>query len=127
MADARRVRAERRTTRIAQTAPIGDADACGSPSPNVNATTRPEVQEQLGSSQTQCESVDGRITTLSLARPSGSASCARPEMPHVHCMLAMATGLLETAMMTGSIASRSSSPQPVTQRRSPARSDPSPP
>ncbi|KAE8809712.1 hypothetical protein D1007_13601 [Hordeum vulgare] len=40
------------------------------------------------------EPVDGRTATPSLARPSGSASPARPEMPHGLRALAMATELL---------------------------------
>ncbi|KAE8797064.1 hypothetical protein D1007_27850 [Hordeum vulgare] len=94
MADARRVRAKCRTTRIAQTAPVGAAGACRSLSPVVNAATGPEVQEQQGSSQPVTEQADGRTTTLSLDTPSGSVSRARPEMPHGRRMLAMTTELL---------------------------------
>ncbi|KAE8810857.1 hypothetical protein D1007_12353 [Hordeum vulgare] len=94
MADARRVRAERCATRIAQTAHVGAAGAHPSLSPMVNAATGPEVQEQQGSSQLVTEQVDGRTATLSLAWPSGSASHARPEMPHGRRMLAMSTELL---------------------------------
>ncbi|KAI4987598.1 hypothetical protein ZWY2020_020398 [Hordeum vulgare] len=60
----------------------------------VNATTGPEVQEQQGSSQPVTEQVDGRTTTPSLAKPSGSASRARPEMPIGRRALAMVTELL---------------------------------
>ncbi|KAE8780969.1 hypothetical protein D1007_45820 [Hordeum vulgare] len=94
MADARRVRTERRATRIAQTAPVGAADACRSPSPMVNAATSPEAQEQQGSSQPLKEHVEGRTATPSLVRASGSASRARPETPHGGRALAMATELL---------------------------------
>ncbi|KAE8783159.1 hypothetical protein D1007_43422 [Hordeum vulgare] len=94
MADARRVRAERHTNRIAHTAPVGASGARRSPSPVVNAATGPEVQEQQGSSQPVTEPVDSSTATLSLATPSGSASHARREMPHGRRVLAMATELL---------------------------------
>ncbi|KAE8792255.1 hypothetical protein D1007_33190 [Hordeum vulgare] len=94
MADARRVRVERCTTCMAQTAPVGAAGVRRSPSPVVNAATGPEVQEQQGSSHPVSEPVDGCTTTPSLARPSGSASHARPEMPHGWRARAMATELL---------------------------------
>ncbi|KAE8791593.1 hypothetical protein D1007_34051 [Hordeum vulgare] len=112
MADAHRVRVEHRTTCIAQTLPVGAACARHSPSPMVNAPTGPEVQEQQGSSQPVIEQVDGRTATPSLARPSGSASRARPDVPHGHARLPwpprfFVTGLLLTATRTGSSASRS--------------------
>ncbi|KAE8795956.1 hypothetical protein D1007_29150 [Hordeum vulgare] len=94
MADARRLPVERRAIRIAQTVPVGAAGARRSPSPVVNAATNPEAQEQQGSSEPATEHVEGRTATPSLARPSGSASCARPEMPHCCRTLAMATELL---------------------------------
>ncbi|KAE8820098.1 hypothetical protein D1007_01797 [Hordeum vulgare] len=94
MADARRVCVECRATHIAQTAPIGAGDAHRSPLPMVNAATGPEAQEQQCSSQPATEQVDGRTATPSLARPSGSASRARLEMPHGRRALAMATELL---------------------------------
>ncbi|KAE8774519.1 hypothetical protein D1007_53076 [Hordeum vulgare] len=94
MADARRARTERRATRVAQMAPVGPAGTCRSPSPIVNATTGPEAQEQQDSSQPNTEQADGRTTTTSLIRASGSASRARPEMPHGRRALAMATELL---------------------------------
>ncbi|KAE8817744.1 hypothetical protein D1007_04606 [Hordeum vulgare] len=94
MNDACRVRAERRATRIAQTAPVGAASTRRSPSPVVNATTGPKAQEQQGSFQLLTEHVHGRIATPSLATPSGSTSCAQPEIPHDRCVLAMATELL---------------------------------
>ncbi|KAE8805707.1 hypothetical protein D1007_18210 [Hordeum vulgare] len=94
MADARRVRAERRATRIAQTTHVGAAGARRSPSPVVNATTGPEVQEQQGSSEPVTEPVDGRTAIMSLVRPLGSASRARPEVPHGWRTLAMDTELL---------------------------------
>ncbi|KAE8783750.1 hypothetical protein D1007_42729 [Hordeum vulgare] len=94
MADARRVHAEHRATRIAQTAPVGAAGARRLPSPIVNADTGPEAQEQQGSSEPATEQVHGRNATSSLARPLGSASCTRPEMPHSRRALAMATELL---------------------------------
>ncbi|KAE8805606.1 hypothetical protein D1007_18273 [Hordeum vulgare] len=82
MADARRARAERRTTRVAQTVPVGPVDYRWSPSPMVNTATGPDAQEQQGSSQSATEQPNGRNATLSLVRASGSASRARPEMPH---------------------------------------------
>ncbi|KAE8792872.1 hypothetical protein D1007_32565 [Hordeum vulgare] len=94
MGDARRVRVERRTTRIAQTALVGAAGARWSLLPMVNAAAGPEVQEQQGSSQPMTEPVDGRTSTPSLARPSGSASRARSDMPHLWRAIAMATELL---------------------------------
>ncbi|KAE8794736.1 hypothetical protein D1007_30509 [Hordeum vulgare] len=94
MADAHRVRAERRATHIAQTAHVGAAGARWSPSPMVNAATGPEAQEQQGSSQPPTEQVDGRTATLSLARPSGSASRARLEIPHGRRAFSMVTELL---------------------------------
>ncbi|KAE8780203.1 hypothetical protein D1007_46693 [Hordeum vulgare] len=90
MANARRVRAERRVTSIAHTAPIGAVGARRSPSPVGNASTSPEVQEEQGSS----EPVDDQTATPSLARPSGSASHAGKEMPHGRRALSMATELL---------------------------------
>ncbi|KAE8792495.1 hypothetical protein D1007_32967 [Hordeum vulgare] len=60
----------------------------------VNAANGPKVQEQHGSSQLVTEPVDGCTATPSLAKPSGSASRARPEMPHGRRALAMATELL---------------------------------
>ncbi|KAE8797594.1 hypothetical protein D1007_27249 [Hordeum vulgare] len=74
--------------------PIGAAGVRRSPSPVMNAATGPEVQEQQGSSQLVTEQANGRTATLSLARPSRSASRARPEMPHGRRALAMATELL---------------------------------
>ncbi|KAE8808982.1 hypothetical protein D1007_14404 [Hordeum vulgare] len=93
MADACRVRAEHSATITAQTVPVG-AGARPSPSPVVNAATGPEAQEQQSSSEPATEMIDGRTATPSLARPSGSASRARPEMPHGCRALAMATELL---------------------------------
>ncbi|KAE8811570.1 hypothetical protein D1007_11629 [Hordeum vulgare] len=94
MVDACRVHVERRATRIAQTAPVGAADPCRSPSPMVNAATGLEGKDQEGSSQPATDPVDGHTATSSLARPSGSAWGARPEMPYGHSTLAMATELL---------------------------------
>ncbi|KAE8779021.1 hypothetical protein D1007_47999 [Hordeum vulgare] len=94
MADARRVRTKHRATRITQTARVGADRARRSPSPVVNAATGPEVQGQQGSSQPVTKSVDCRTATLSLTRTSGSASHARPEMPHDRCKLAISTCLL---------------------------------
>ncbi|KAE8813252.1 hypothetical protein D1007_09645 [Hordeum vulgare] len=94
MVDARRVRVERRATRIALTAPVGAAGARRSPSRVVNAAIGPEVQEQQGSSQPVTEHVDGRTATPSLARPSRLASRARLEVPHGRRALAMATEML---------------------------------
>ncbi|KAI5021455.1 hypothetical protein ZWY2020_058185 [Hordeum vulgare] len=94
MADVPRVRAERRATRIAQTTRAGTAGARRSQSPVVNAATGPDVQEQQGSSQPATEHPDGRTATPSLVQTSGSASHARPEMPHGRRALAMATELL---------------------------------
>ncbi|KAE8774513.1 hypothetical protein D1007_53105 [Hordeum vulgare] len=94
MADARRVRVECRATRITQTAPIGAAGVRQSPSHMVNAATGPEVHEQQGSSQPVTEPVNSRTDTPSLARPSGSASRARPKVPHGRRALAMGSELL---------------------------------
>ncbi|KAE8793355.1 hypothetical protein D1007_32010 [Hordeum vulgare] len=94
MVDARRARAERRATRVAQTTPIGAAGACRSPKLVVNAATSPEVHEQQGSSQPMTERADGRTDTPSLVRASRLASHARPEAPHGRRALAMATELL---------------------------------
>ncbi|KAE8772545.1 hypothetical protein D1007_55462 [Hordeum vulgare] len=128
MADARRARAERRATRIAQTAPVGPAGAPRSPSPMVNAATGPDAQEQQGSSQPVTEHPDDRTATPPLVRASGSASNARSEVSQGRRMLAMATELLFyrppwTATTTRSSASRSSSPLPATPQRSPVRFD----
>ncbi|KAE8817894.1 hypothetical protein D1007_04242 [Hordeum vulgare] len=68
--------------------------ACRSPSPVVSAATGPDAQEQQGSSQPNNEQADGRTATPSLVRASGSASHARPKMPHGRRTLAMATRLL---------------------------------
>ncbi|KAE8798092.1 hypothetical protein D1007_26706 [Hordeum vulgare] len=94
MADARRAHAERSTTRVTQTAPVGPASACRSPSPMENAATGPDAQEWQGSSQPATEQQDGCTATPSLVRASGSASCARLEMPCGWCTLAMATEML---------------------------------
>ncbi|KAE8782231.1 hypothetical protein D1007_44407 [Hordeum vulgare] len=94
MADARRVRAECRATRIAHTPPVGAAGARRSPSPVVNAAIGPEAQEQQDSSRPPTEQVDAHTATQSLITPSGSASRARPEKPHGRRTLAMATELL---------------------------------
>ncbi|KAE8821215.1 hypothetical protein D1007_00843 [Hordeum vulgare] len=94
MADARWDRAERRATHVAQTAPMGPADARRSPSPVVNAAMGPVAQELQGSSQSVTEHPDGRTATPSLIRASGSASRIRPERPHGWRVLAIATELL---------------------------------
>ncbi|KAE8790483.1 hypothetical protein D1007_35135 [Hordeum vulgare] len=94
MADARRARAERCATRVAQTAPAGPASARRSPLPVVNAPTGLDAQEQQGSSQQATEHPNGRTATPSLVRASGSASRARPEMPHGRRALAMFIELL---------------------------------
>ncbi|KAE8809036.1 hypothetical protein D1007_14474 [Hordeum vulgare] len=94
MADALRARAECRATRVAQTAPACPAGARQSPSPVVNATTGPDAQEQQGSSQSATEHPHSHTTTPSLGRSSGSASHARPEVPHSRCTLSMATEVL---------------------------------
>ncbi|KAE8782362.1 hypothetical protein D1007_44280 [Hordeum vulgare] len=94
MADARRARAEHCATGVAQTAPVGPSGARRSPSPMANATTGPDAQEQQGSSQPATEQPDGRTATPLLIQDSGSASCARTEMPHGRHALAMATELL---------------------------------
>ncbi|KAE8777805.1 hypothetical protein D1007_49391 [Hordeum vulgare] len=60
----------------------------------VNAATGPEVLEQQGSSHLVTEPVDDRTATPSLTRPSESASCALPEVPHGRGALVMATQLL---------------------------------
>ncbi|KAE8785798.1 hypothetical protein D1007_40438 [Hordeum vulgare] len=94
MADARRACTEHRATRVAQTAPVGPAGARWSPSPMVNAATGPDAKEQQGSFQWASERPDGRTATPSLIGAFGSASRARPEMPHGWRALAMATELL---------------------------------
>ncbi|KAE8811155.1 hypothetical protein D1007_12066 [Hordeum vulgare] len=94
MVDARRARIERRATRVAQAAPVGPAGMRRSPLPMANATTGPDAQEQQGSFQPATEQPDGRTATPSLARASGSASRARPEMPHGWRALVMATELV---------------------------------
>ncbi|KAE8779813.1 hypothetical protein D1007_47129 [Hordeum vulgare] len=94
MADARRDPAEHRTTRIAQTAPVGPAGARRSPSPMVNAAIGPDAEEQQGPSQPATEQPNGRTTSPSLVRASGSTSRAQSEMPHGRCALAMAAELL---------------------------------
>ncbi|KAE8797254.1 hypothetical protein D1007_27628 [Hordeum vulgare] len=94
MVDTRRARAEHRATRIAQTVPVGPADARQSPSPMAIAATGPEAQEHQGSSQPATEQHDGRTATPLLIRASGSASHARPEMPHGRHTLARTTELL---------------------------------
>ncbi|KAE8809953.1 hypothetical protein D1007_13414 [Hordeum vulgare] len=91
MADARQARSERHATRIAQTAPVGPAHTRRSPSSMANAATGPDAQERQGSSQLATEQADSRTATPSLVRASGSASCARPEMPHGQRALAIAT------------------------------------
>ncbi|KAE8810724.1 hypothetical protein D1007_12525 [Hordeum vulgare] len=65
-----------------------------SPSPVVNVATGPKVEEQQDSSQPVTEQADGRTATPLLPRPSGSASCARLDMPHGQRVLAMDTELL---------------------------------
>ncbi|KAE8810326.1 hypothetical protein D1007_13061 [Hordeum vulgare] len=94
MADARRACAKRRATSVAQTAPVGPVGARRSPSPMVNAATGPDAQEQQGSSRPATEQPDGCTATPSLVRTSGSASRARPEMPHGRHVLAMPVDLL---------------------------------
>ncbi|KAE8787669.1 hypothetical protein D1007_38372 [Hordeum vulgare] len=94
MADARRVCAERRATRIAQTAHVSVTDARRSPSPVVKAANGPEAQEKQGSSQPPTEHVDNRTAIPSLVGPSGWASRTQPELPHGHHALAMAIELL---------------------------------
>ncbi|KAE8806756.1 hypothetical protein D1007_17116 [Hordeum vulgare] len=94
MADARCVCTERRATRIAQTTPVGAASPHRSPSPVVNDATGPEAHEQHGSAQPATEPINGRTATPSLARPFGSGSHARLEMPYGHRALAIATDLL---------------------------------
>ncbi|KAE8792883.1 hypothetical protein D1007_32518 [Hordeum vulgare] len=129
MGDARRARAERRTTRIAQTEPAGPAGVRRSPSPVVNAAMCPDAQEQQGSSQQATEHLDGHTVTPSLVWASGSASHTWPKMPHSRRALSMATELLRyrPATMTGSSASWSSSPLPTTPQCSAVRFNPNRP
>ncbi|KAE8780147.1 hypothetical protein D1007_46740 [Hordeum vulgare] len=132
MVDDRRDRTERRATLVAQTAPAGPAGVRQSPSPVVNAATGPDAQEQQGSSEPATEQDDGHTATQSLIRASGSASRARPEMPHGGARFPWplkwsVTGLPLTATTTSSSALRSSSPLPVTPLRSLARIDPNRP
>ncbi|KAE8794322.1 hypothetical protein D1007_30961 [Hordeum vulgare] len=65
-----------------------------SPSPMVNAATGPDVQEQQGSSESATEQPNGHTATPSLVPASGSASRARPEMPHGRRTLSMVAELL---------------------------------
>ncbi|KAE8818662.1 hypothetical protein D1007_03475 [Hordeum vulgare] len=132
MADACWARDERRTTRVAQTAPVGPAGARRSPSPMANAATGPDAQEQQGSSQRATEQADDCTATPSLVQASGSASRARPEMPHGQRVLVMASELLcyrpaPDCSTISSTALRSSSPVPVTPRLYPTRFDPNRP
>ncbi|KAE8776568.1 hypothetical protein D1007_50770 [Hordeum vulgare] len=101
MDDACRARAERRTTRIAQTAPVGSASARRSPSPMVNAATGLKAHEQQGSSQPAIEQADGRTTTPSLVHAFGPASRAWMEMPHGRRVLAIATKLIRYRLAPG--------------------------
>ncbi|KAE8820503.1 hypothetical protein D1007_01651 [Hordeum vulgare] len=94
MVDARRDCTEHRATRVAQTAPVGPAGACRSPSPMMNAATGPDAQEQQGSSQAATDHPDGRTTTPSLVRDSRSASHAQLDMPHSRRTLSMGTEML---------------------------------
>ncbi|KAE8782878.1 hypothetical protein D1007_43704 [Hordeum vulgare] len=94
MEDARRARAERHATLVAQTAIMGPTGACLSPSPMGNAAMGPDAQEHQGSCQPATEHPDGRTATPSLVRAAGSASRTRPEMSRSWRMLAMATELL---------------------------------
>ncbi|KAE8801335.1 hypothetical protein D1007_23031 [Hordeum vulgare] len=94
MGDAHRARAERRTTRVAQTAPAGSSGARHSPLPVVNAATSPDTQEQKGSSQPATEQANGCTATPSLVRASRLASRAQSEMPRGQRSLSMATELL---------------------------------
>ncbi|KAE8802894.1 hypothetical protein D1007_21328 [Hordeum vulgare] len=94
MAEARQARAERRATRVAQTAPEGPISARRSPSPGVNADMGPDAQEEQGSSHPATEHPNGCTATLSLIRASGAASHTRPEMPHGRHALSMTTELL---------------------------------
>ncbi|KAE8811117.1 hypothetical protein D1007_12112 [Hordeum vulgare] len=94
MVEARWARTERSATRVAQMATVGAAGARRSPSLMVNAATGLEAQEQQGSSQPATEQPDGRTATPSLVPTFGSASCARPEMPHGWGALAMVVELL---------------------------------
>ncbi|KAE8809210.1 hypothetical protein D1007_14255 [Hordeum vulgare] len=94
MADARRARAERRATRVAETVSVGPAGVCRSPSPMVNTAMGPDAQVQQGSSQPATEQPDGRTATPSLVRASGSAWRARSGMTHGRRALSMATELL---------------------------------
>ncbi|KAE8783127.1 hypothetical protein D1007_43457 [Hordeum vulgare] len=75
-------------------APVGPAGMCRSPSPMANVAMVPDAQEEQGSSQPATEQTDGRNATPSLVRASGSATRARPEMPHGRHALALATELL---------------------------------
>ncbi|KAE8813439.1 hypothetical protein D1007_09444 [Hordeum vulgare] len=102
MADAPRAQAERCATRVAHTTPACPAGARRSPSLVVNASTGPDTQDQQGSSHPATEQADGCTATPSLVRASGSASHARPEIPHGRCTLAMATKLLRYRPAPGS-------------------------
>ncbi|KAE8775652.1 hypothetical protein D1007_51822 [Hordeum vulgare] len=130
MADARRARTERRATRVAQTTLVGPTGARWSPSPMVNAATGPDVQEYQGSSQPATEHPDGRTATPSLVWASESATDRRCRMASARLPWtpSFSTTIPPlTAKITGSTASRSSSPLSVIPRHSPARFDPNRP
>ncbi|KAE8777207.1 hypothetical protein D1007_50064 [Hordeum vulgare] len=94
MADARRGRAERSATHVAQTEHAVPVGARRPPSPVVKAATGPDAHEQQGSSQPATEQADDRIATPSIVWTSGSASRARPEMSHGRRALSMVIELL---------------------------------
>nr|XP_020187639.1 transcriptional regulatory protein AlgP-like [Aegilops tauschii subsp. strangulata] len=97
MANARRVRAERRAVlavRVAQTAPTGDGAPRRSPSPAANAATGPAAHEQQASSMQPSVRRDGCTTTLSLTPAAASSSHARSGPANAQAALLMARELL---------------------------------
>ena len=95
MADARRVRAERRSalaTRVAQTVLVGGRPR-RSPSPAANAATGPAGNEQQASSLHPSVRREGRTATPSLT-PAGSSSHACRAPADVHAVLLLACEIL---------------------------------
>ena len=97
MADARRVRAERRAAhaaRVAQTAPPGDGNPRRSPSPAADAATGPVIHEQQDSSLPLPSRRDGHTATPSPIPAAASSSHARRGPANSQAALLMARELL---------------------------------
>nr|XP_020194926.1 uncharacterized protein LOC109780756 [Aegilops tauschii subsp. strangulata] len=94
MADARQVRAERRTTCVAQTAPMGRGVPRRSASPAANAATDPAAHEQQDSSLPPSVRWDDRTATPSLTPVTTSSSHARRKPANAQAALLMARELL---------------------------------